>query len=314
MPAVAGASALDRGDDGGLRRPADGAARGAALGEVDGARERRQPRCWRRSTRRTGSSCRSRRSRRTCRTPSSPSRTSASSSTAASTRPGMLRAAAKNVFTSDVQGASTLTQQYVKNVLIESAIRMDSPEEREAAIEAAREADGTAGISRKLREAKLAIALEQRVHQGGDPRQVPQHRAVRRLRVRGRGRGAVLLRDPGRAARLPAGRRRSPASRRARPSGTRCVNPDNSEQRRNIVLRLMLRAGVHRPGAARRRRRHPARELPQRPRDEPRLHGGQRRSRTPGTSATTSPRSIRNNPAFGETPERARSRCSTAAA
>jgi membrane peptidoglycan carboxypeptidase len=71
---------------------------------------------------------------------------------------GMVRAAVKNALTSDLQGASTLTQQYVKNVLIEAAARNNDP----AGIAAAREIEGTAGISRKLREAKLAIALEQK--------------------------------------------------------------------------------------------------------------------------------------------------------
>jgi membrane peptidoglycan carboxypeptidase len=68
---------------------------------------------------------------------------------------GMLRAAVQN-FAGDQQGASTLTQQYVKNVLIETAMRDGDL----AAAEAAREADGAEGYSRKLREAKLAIALE----------------------------------------------------------------------------------------------------------------------------------------------------------
>ncbi|RYV50600.1 penicillin-binding protein [Pengzhenrongella frigida] len=71
---------------------------------------------------------------------------------------GMLRAAAKNTLTDELEGASTLTQQYVKNVLIEAAARNDDA----AGVEAARETDSTAGISRKLREAKLAIALEQK--------------------------------------------------------------------------------------------------------------------------------------------------------
>jgi membrane peptidoglycan carboxypeptidase len=70
----------------------------------------------------------------------------------------MARAAVTNFFTSSVEGASTLTQQYVKNVLIEAAARKGD----DAGIAAAREVDGAAGISRKLREAKLAIALEQK--------------------------------------------------------------------------------------------------------------------------------------------------------
>ncbi|MEV7973835.1 transglycosylase domain-containing protein [Cellulomonas sp. NPDC089187] len=70
---------------------------------------------------------------------------------------GMLRAAVRNVTNPGrTEGASTLTQQYIKNVLIEAAVREDDL----AAVEAAREADGAEGYLRKLREAKLAIALE----------------------------------------------------------------------------------------------------------------------------------------------------------
>ncbi|RMI03675.1 transglycosylase domain-containing protein, partial [Cellulomonas triticagri] len=70
---------------------------------------------------------------------------------------GMLRALVRNLQHPDrTEGASTLTQQYIKNVLIERAVRADDP----AAAEAAREAEGAEGYARKLREAKLAIALE----------------------------------------------------------------------------------------------------------------------------------------------------------
>ncbi|WP_147794900.1 transglycosylase domain-containing protein [Cellulomonas sp. Y8] len=72
---------------------------------------------------------------------------------------GMARALVKNQVSDSTQGASTLTQQYVKNVLIETAVRDGDL----AAAEAAREADGTEGYARKLREAKLAIALEKRM-------------------------------------------------------------------------------------------------------------------------------------------------------
>lgn len=65
---------------------------------------------------------------------------------------GIVRAAVKNSSGGDTEGASTLTQQYVKNVLIEEALSSDDPfgilEAREDSLE------------RKLREAKLAIALE----------------------------------------------------------------------------------------------------------------------------------------------------------
>lgn len=69
---------------------------------------------------------------------------------------GMARATVKTLLSDQKEGASTLTQQYVKNVLIEKAKREDDRD----ALEAARTAEGVEGISRKLREAKLAIALE----------------------------------------------------------------------------------------------------------------------------------------------------------
>ncbi|WP_108719024.1 transglycosylase domain-containing protein [Miniimonas sp. S16] len=68
---------------------------------------------------------------------------------------GLMRAALQTL-QGNIQGASTLTQQYVKNVLIEAGVVSGDDE----AIEAAREADGAEGINRKLREMKLAISLE----------------------------------------------------------------------------------------------------------------------------------------------------------
>lgn len=68
---------------------------------------------------------------------------------------GMSRALANNVAGHATQGASTLTQQYVKNMLIEQALQDDDPF---GVIEAKEDS-----ISRKLREAKMAIALEQKM-------------------------------------------------------------------------------------------------------------------------------------------------------
>src|SRR5699024_5832386 len=65
---------------------------------------------------------------------------------------GLMRAAVTNLTSNTVQGGSTLTQQYVKNVLIEAGQIAGDPE----AIEAAH----APTLGRKLREAKLAIALE----------------------------------------------------------------------------------------------------------------------------------------------------------
>ena len=68
---------------------------------------------------------------------------------------GLLRAAVKTVVEGDTQGGSTLTQQYVKNVLVEAGRYEDNDDAIEAATEVT--------LGRKLREAKLAIALEQRM-------------------------------------------------------------------------------------------------------------------------------------------------------
>ncbi len=68
---------------------------------------------------------------------------------------GMLRAAANNVAGGQLEGASTLTQQYVKNVLIEAG-RVSGDED---AIKTATETS----LGRKLREARLAVGLEEQV-------------------------------------------------------------------------------------------------------------------------------------------------------
>jgi membrane peptidoglycan carboxypeptidase len=68
---------------------------------------------------------------------------------------GTLRAAVTNLSAGSVQeGGSTITQQLVKQTLLETA---DTAEERTAAVEQ----DGVEGLSRKLREARLALALEE---------------------------------------------------------------------------------------------------------------------------------------------------------
>jgi len=69
---------------------------------------------------------------------------------------GTIRALVNNATSSDTQGASTLTQQYVKNVLIQNALAETDPAKKAAALEAARGKTN----ERKLREAKLAISLE----------------------------------------------------------------------------------------------------------------------------------------------------------
>ena len=66
---------------------------------------------------------------------------------------GLIRAALKNQESGTVtQGGSTLTQQYVKNVLLESA---NTPAEVKAATDRS--------VQRKLREARYALALERKL-------------------------------------------------------------------------------------------------------------------------------------------------------
>ena len=82
---------------------------------------------------------------------------------------GMLRAFVKNQTDDDggQEGASTLTQQYIKNVLIDG--RADQGDRGRAARGAPGRARGRAApraYARKLREAKLAIALEKTHDEG----------------------------------------------------------------------------------------------------------------------------------------------------
>ncbi|PPH17235.1 MULTISPECIES: transglycosylase domain-containing protein [unclassified Rathayibacter] len=69
---------------------------------------------------------------------------------------GTVRAAATTAMGGDVQGGSSITQQYVKNVLVQKAEALSDPIERDAAY---REATETAP-ERKVAEMRLAIGLE----------------------------------------------------------------------------------------------------------------------------------------------------------
>ncbi|WP_084106560.1 transglycosylase domain-containing protein [Demequina sp. NBRC 110056] len=71
---------------------------------------------------------------------------------------GLLRAVAENLRTEGgEQGASTLTQQLIKNTLLQDALEIDDSEEQAEAIAEATEAT----IPRKIREWRLALAFEE---------------------------------------------------------------------------------------------------------------------------------------------------------
>ena len=76
---------------------------------------------------------------------------------------GTIRAAISNSSSSDTQGASTLTQQYVKNYLINVVYRDQVGVEEDPEKEIGRQRAQEQSISRKLREARLAIQLEQKM-------------------------------------------------------------------------------------------------------------------------------------------------------
>jgi membrane peptidoglycan carboxypeptidase len=72
---------------------------------------------------------------------------------------GIVRAAAKNLKSGSAkEGASTITQQYVKNTFVQAALELPTEAEQKAAYDAATNSD----FDRKLKEMKLAISLEKR--------------------------------------------------------------------------------------------------------------------------------------------------------
>lgn len=147
---------------------------------------------------------------------------------------GILRATVRNLAGGDLEGASTLTQQYVKNLQIEESRVKNDPELYQAATETT--------IARKLREARLAIALEQvrskdeiltgylNIAQFG-----PSQWGVEAAAHHYFNKSAADL-DIAESA-LLAGITQSPAK------WDPVTNPENAERRRNTVLGTMLSEG-----------------------------------------------------------------------
>lgn len=76
---------------------------------------------------------------------------------------GTVRAIVMNAIGNDVQGGSSITQQFVKNILVTQGMaEAKTEEERQAAYDAATTASGTDGLQRKLKEMRYAIAIEQK--------------------------------------------------------------------------------------------------------------------------------------------------------
>ncbi len=97
----------------------------------------------------------------------------------------------------NTQGGSSLTQQYVRLVLVEIAHQKNDATAKAAATENT--------IARKIRELRYAIAMEKELSKDTDPRALPEHRLLRGRRLRRRGSSAALLRCHRREARPPPG-------------------------------------------------------------------------------------------------------------
>ena len=152
---------------------------------------------------------------------------------------GMVRALVRNLRSDGrTEGASTLTQQYIKNVLIEQAVRAGDP----AGAEAAREAQGVEGYARKLREAKLAIALEKEMTKD---QILEAYLNIAQFGVSTYGVEAAAQRYFGKhAADVSPVEAATIAGITQSPTAYDPVrNPEVAQQRRDLVLRLMHEQG-----------------------------------------------------------------------
>ena len=154
---------------------------------------------------------RSRRCPRTCRTPSSRRRTGRSGPTRASTPRASCARSSTTRPSDTTQGASTITQQYVKILYL--------TQER--------------SYERKVKEAVLSLKIQRTMSEDRDPRGLPQHHLLRPRRVRRPGRLRGVLRQgrqgPHRCASPPSWRACSTTRRAStRPTARTPSRPSRS--------------------------------------------------------------------------------------
>jgi len=154
---------------------------------------------------------------------------------------GIARAAVTNIASGGIsEGASTITQQYVKNTFIQAALELPTEEEQDAAYEAAI----ATSFERKLQEMKLAISLEKRYEK--------QDILLAYLNIANFGgttygiEAAALRYYNTTALNLTAAQAASLIAIVQSPTALRLDNPDNWEdntKRRNVILNGMLADG-----------------------------------------------------------------------
>ncbi len=147
---------------------------------------------------------------------------------------GMLRALVANVTSGGTQGASTITQQYVKNILMQQGIQAGDQQLIDEAQEVSAE--------RKLREARYALALETQMSKDeiltGYLNLATFGTNIYGVEAAARAYFSKSAADLTIAeAALLAGTVQSPIQ------FDPLVNPEQSQQRRNDVLQAMLRDG-----------------------------------------------------------------------
>ena len=200
---------------------------------------------------------------------------------------GIVRAAASNASSGEIsEGASTLTMQYIKNVLVNQAT---SAEELEAA-----RGDTSA---RKIKEVRLALALEKRFTKG--------EILARYLNIAYFGSGAYGIEAAARryfskpAANLTLAEAATLAGIVQRPTSYDPLrNPEFSTERRNVVLQRMASSGYISQADSERAQKIPMQTLL----NPTRVTNGCTSSYAPFFCDYVL-QSIRENEVFGDTPE-----------